>query len=210
MPMKLSTRLAIAMVGLLLFTAVAVSLLSCRNLESVIIPRALEGIESRARLLARDIEDYSEHVVEDLIASRSEVALTGMLRAKIFGGVDPLDGLTEETWRERLAGRLVAELAAKPSYYQIRLIGVEDGGREIVRVQRSGRDGAIRIVPNSELQRKGDRDYFTATIALSPGEVYAAPIDLNQELGAIEIPHVPVLRAATPVYTPDSRLFGIL
>ena len=35
-------------------------------------------------------------------------------------------------WRERIAARLAAELDAKPAYAEFRIIGLEDGGREIL------------------------------------------------------------------------------
>ncbi len=61
-----------------------------------------------------------------------------------------------------------------------------------------------------ELQRKADRPAFKETIRLPAGEVYVSPVELNQENGAIETPHVPVLRVATPLYAPDGRPFGIV
>jgi len=208
--MRLSTRLALAMVGLVLFTALAVGFLTYRSLEAEIVPRALGGIETRARLLADEFEERAQRLVDDFPGFRAGIALNGVLRARLSGGIDPFDGVTEETWRRRLAERYVAELAAKPDYYQIRVIGIEDGGREIVRVDRSSKDGTLRVALDSELQRKGDREYFKQAIGLRAGEIYISPIELDREYGAIEVPNVPVLRVATPLHTSDSRLFGIL
>ena len=83
--------------------------------------------------------------------------------------------------KKRIASRFVAELTAKPEYSQFRIIGIADGGRELVRVDRMGPGGAIRVVPDVELQRKGDRDYFKAAIQLPAGQLYASPIDFNRE-----------------------------
>src|SRR5450756_998888 len=80
----------------------------------------------------------------------------------------------------------------------------------MVRVDRSGPDGTIRIVPDNELQRKEDRPAFTETIRLPAGEVYVSAVELNREKGVVETPHVPVLRVATAVHTPDGRPFGIV
>src|SRR5215472_6806712 len=139
--MRLSTRLALTMVGLVLFTALAVGFLTYRSLEAEIVPRALEGIETRARLLADRFEERAQRLVDDFPGFRAGIALNGVLRARLSGGIDPFDGVTEETWRRRLAERYVAELAAKPDYYQIRVIGIEDGGRKSVGFDRSGKDG---------------------------------------------------------------------
>ena len=155
--MRLSTRLAIAMVGLVLFTALAVVVLSYRNLEAEIVPRALEVIEGRTRLLADKFAEHTQRAIDDLPGLRATAALSGILRARASGGVDPVDGVTEETWRQRVADQYAGELAAKPAYYKMPIIGVEDGGREIVRVDRSGTapingrqlaDAALKLRPS--------------------------------------------------------------
>ena len=63
------------------------------------------------------------------------------------------------------ADRLAAQMALKPAY-SLRFIGVEDGHREILRVDRSGPNGAVRIVPEAELKPVGDAPYFRDTIKL--------------------------------------------
>ena len=109
-----------------------------------------------------------------------------------------------------MAERLLAELEAKPSYAQFRIIGIEDGGREILRIDHSGPNGAIRLVPDAELQRKGERPYFRDTISKGANEIYVSALDLNQENGVIETPHVPTLRIGTPLLGPDGKPFGIV
>jgi PAS domain S-box-containing protein len=209
--MKLSTRLFLVMVGLVAATAIAVGWLSYRNVEAAVLPRAIERVESHVRLLAAELEIYARSARADIAGFRTAVALNGIVRAHVAGGTDPVDGATtEKTWRDRMAARYAAELASKPAYSQFRIIGVDDGGRELVRVDRMGKDGAIRIVPDAELQKKGDRGYFTATLAVQPDEIYVSPVELNQENGVFETPHVPVLRVSAPIQTPDGKPFGIV
>ena len=152
--MSLFIRLVIAMVALVLITAASVGLLAYRNLEEAILPRALERIETHTRLLAAELESYARSARADVLGFRSAVALEGIVRARLAGGIDPLGGTTEAAWRERMAGRYAAELASKPAYSQFRIIGIDNGGREIVRVDRYGPSGAVRIVPDSELESK--------------------------------------------------------
>lgn len=206
--MKLWTRLAAAMILLVALTAAAVGWLSYRNLEQTITPRALERIEDHAQLLALDIRSYVETARADIGGFRSAVALNGMIRARAAGGLDPVDGTSEVVWRDRMAERYVVELESKPSYSQFRIIGAD--GREMVRADRSGPNGAIRVVPQAELQDKGDRDYFRDAIRLPSGGIYISQIDLNRERGALEIPHLPTIRVATPVHTATNELFGIV
>ncbi len=196
---------------MILLAALAVSAvgwLSYRNLEQALLPRVLDRIETHSRLVAADIQSHVRGARADVSIFRSLVAADKMMLAHLSGGTDPDDGVSESTWRDRLVTRLIAELEAKPAYSQFRLISAENG-REIVRVDRSGADGAVRAVPDAEMQQKGDRPYFREAIKLRPGEVYVSPIDLNVENGAIEMPHVPTLRVATAVFGPGAKLFGI-
>jgi PAS domain S-box-containing protein len=207
--MTLTTRLAIAMILLVAVAVSAVGWLSYRSLEQALLPRVLDRIETHSQLVANDLRSYVRGARADIASFRSSAAANGMVRARLNGGIDPVDHVPEATWRERLLTRLVAELRAKPAYSKFRLIGVEDGQREIVRVDRSGPNGQIRIVPDAELQQKGDRPFFNEALKQRPDEAYVSSIDLNQDNGAIETPHVPTLRVATPVVAPDGKPFGI-
>ena len=131
-----------------------------------------------------------------------------ILRARLAGGADPVDGLGEQYWRERLADIFQATLRAKPQYFQIRLIGTADQGREIVRAERQGTE--VSIVPDELLQEKGDRSYFQEAIQSPPGAVYLSRIELNEDHGRISEPRVPTLRAATVIAGPDRKPFGLL
>ena len=203
-------RLTAAMVALALLSATAVGLFSYSNIAALVLPRALERIDMRARFLAAEFEATVRATRPSVIGFGSAVAIEGIMRASLAGGIDPRDGIALTTWRDRLAGRLVSELKANPDYLQFRVIGVADGGREIVRVDRQVPGGPIRIAPDQELQQKGDRPYFQQAIGLPAGEVYVSPVELNVEHGSIQVPHVPVLRTATPIHTPDGKPFGIV
>jgi len=206
----LATRLAVAMTMLVAIAVFAVGWLSYRNLERALLPRALDRIETHATLLAADLQSHVRGARGDVASFRSAAALNGLIRAHFAGGIDPVDHLSEKTWHDRMAERLIAELKAKPSYAQFRIIGIENGGREILRVDHSGPNGSIRLVPDAELQEKADRPYFKGTLSLQPNEIYVSPLNLNQENGAIEVPHVPTLRIATQLQAPDGKPFGIV
>ena len=140
-------RLTAAMVLVVVLTAAAVGWVTYRNLEQAILPRALDRIESHAELLATDLGSYVQGPRADIGGFRSAVALNGIMRARLAGGVDPTDGTSESVWRDRMAERYAVELQSKPSYAMFRIIGTD--GREIVRVDRSGPGGAIRNVPDA-------------------------------------------------------------
>ena len=208
--MKLTTRLAVAMIALVALTVSAVGWLNYRSLEQALLPRVLDRIETHAQLVASDLQSYVRGARADVATFPSHAAAHGMVLAHFNGGIDPVDRISESAWRQRLTTRLVADLGAKPAYSQFRLIGIEDGGREIIRVDRMGPGGTIRVVPDAELQRKGDRDYFKDTIRLAADQIYVSPVDLNQENGTIEAPHVPTLRIAAPILAAGGEPFGIV
>jgi len=54
--MRLSTRLTLAMVGLVILTAAAVATLIHRNIEQRALPRVLDRIDTRAHLLTLQLE----------------------------------------------------------------------------------------------------------------------------------------------------------
>jgi len=208
--MTLTTRLAIAMILLVAIAVSAVGWLSYRSLEQALLPGVLDRIETHSKLVAADLQSYVRGARADIATFSSRAVVRGMVTAHFNGGIDPVDHVSESAWHAGLLTRLAVELGSKPAYSQFRFIGVDDGGRELVRVDRSGPNGTVRVVPDAELQRKGDRSYFKETIKLAENEIYVSPIDLNQENGAVETPQVPTLRVATPIFAPDGKPYGIV
>ncbi len=97
--------------------------------------------------------------------------------------------------RAELAEQFVSFARSKPIYNQLRWI--DETGMERVRVDTV--HGKPVIVPEAELQNKGQRYFFTDTMELAPGEIFVSPLDLNIEHDKIEEPYKPMLRLATPV-----------
>ncbi|MDE2473048.1 MAG: PAS domain S-box protein [Bradyrhizobium sp.] len=207
--MTLTTKLAVAMIALVAVTISAIGWLNYRSLEQALLPRVLDRIESQSQLAAADLEAYVAGARGDVANLQSGAALDGLMRAREAGGTDPVDGVSEKTWRERLAARLVAELDAKPAYADIRVIGVDDNQREIIRVDRRAPNDAVEIVPDERLARNGDRVYFKQTIKLRTDEIYVSPLTLERRGETIIMPPVPMLRVATPIFTTGGKLFGI-
>ena len=107
-----------------------------------------------------------------------------------------------------MAARYLADLAARPDYLQIRLIGTD--GRELIRVERSEADAVPRIASHAELQDKSDARYFKSAIGFPPGQVYVSPVEHARTRSAAGLPPVPVFRVAAPVLMTDGRPFGIM
>lgn len=165
---------------MILLVAIAVSAvgwLSYRNLEQALLPRLVDRIETHSRLVAAELEFHVHTGPGDITTLQGLAAVAGVVRARFDGGIDPVGQTPEALWRERLGARLAAQMPLKPAF-SLRLIGVEDGHREIVRIDRSGPSGTVRIVPKPELQRVGDAPYFQNTIKLAADEIYVSPYNL--------------------------------
>ena len=92
------------------------------------------------------------------------------------------------------------------SYDQIRWLDAT--GMERLRINYSS--AGPMIVPQAQLQNKGERYYFTDTFGFDPGEIFVSPFDLNIEQGRIEVPYKPMIRFGTPVTDHNGIKRGIV
>lgn len=174
-------------------------------------------LEQTSRSLQQLIETKKTHINQTFSSNAADVRflastppISGIMRAQANEDFDAAENTTLDLWRERLSQIFFAYLSSQPSIAQIRFIGVEDNGMELVRVERAQGIGAMRITPDSELQGKASREYFQSTASLEKGDVYFSSITLNREHGRLDYPHWPTYRVATPIFTPDNHFFGII
>lgn len=159
----------------------------------------------RADEMSRSLQQYQS----DIRFLALLPALDGYLLSMQAGGKSPRTGLDTSVLHGALSAILRARLQAIPEYFQLRVIDNADHpGMELLRVERNGKN--IREVPAAFLQDKSDRYYFKATQQLKQGEIYASPIDLNQEHGEIETEQVRTLRLAMPVGWSNGKALGLL
>jgi len=97
-------------------------------------------------------------------------------------------------------------VTASDNYLQIRYINKE--GQEVVRVNREG-DG-VYFVPEKQLQNKADTSYFIESRKIDKGDIYLSEIELNVENGLIELPHLPVFRVVSPIYSSGGVFEGMI
>lgn len=208
--MTFSTRVTIAIVAVTLVTAGAGGVFTYFNLESTLHPVMLQQMAIRNGQLTNAVDASIRAAQSDVLAIISSQPLNGLMSAILSGGVDSTHGVTSGDWRARLEANFSAQLGAKPDYHQIRFIGIADGGRELVRVDRFGPDGTIRVQSSDRLDPKGNREYFLKTIELGRGQIYLGKVELSREHDALKVPHVPILRVASPVLTATGETFGIV
>jgi PAS domain S-box-containing protein len=163
--------------------------------------RAEVGAE-RARLLTHETAVVQEGVRR--LERGLEIATSDLSFVVDLVGAAIDDDMSEHF--AALERSTLAFLHHRPSYFQIRFIGAT--GYEILRVETT--PGGLRITPKSELQDKSQRDYFSATMRLGPGEMFVSPMEANVEHGVIDDPYKPVVRLATPIDDAAGQRRGIV
>jgi len=154
---------------------------------------ALQRNENRIIELEKNmIGQNLENVISDLLFLTDSFALN--------------DFAETETAYQNLAREWQILSDKKKIYDQIRYI--DTAGNETIRVNYT-QQGAY-IVPETALQNKSDRYYFTESIGLKKGQIYISKLDLNIENNKIEEPIKPMIRFATPVFAQDGTLKGVI
>ncbi|MEO6861936.1 MAG: methyl-accepting chemotaxis protein [Microcoleus sp.] len=194
---------------LILSTLIPVSILgwygissSTAALQTLALSNLAESVASSGEQIVNKLENISYDV---LFFSKSP-PIQGIIRARDKNGIDKETNSTYQNWVDRMQSTFASMMEVKPYYMQLRYI--DEKGDELVRLDYDGK--TIKIIPNSELENKAHRDYFSLTMKLKLGEIYVSQFNLNQERGKIEIPYKPTIRHATPVFNTKGERKGIL
>nr|WP_315218610.1 PAS domain S-box protein [uncultured Duganella sp.] len=132
----------------------------------------------------------------------------GITRASAHHGYDPQEESSGRLWEQRLGQIFGSFMQANQELTCIRLIGLADGGKEILRTQR--RDKKVGTVLANALMRQGSEDFFRATRQLAAGQVYLSDFRVEQLSGCARGPNQRVIHASTPVFDANGAAFGML
>ncbi|ATX80364.1 PAS domain S-box-containing protein [Mariprofundus aestuarium] len=176
----------------LLITAAAYSIYTIEKKSRIDL--LIEQNQSMIKLQKEVIAQDFRLIISDILFLASETELQE--------GVNDSDN--EQVLDATL--ELQSFVQAKKIYDQIRLI--DNNGMERIRINFDGTNATV--VPQEKLQSKADRYYFREALKLKKGEVYISPLDLNIELGEIEVPHKPMIRFATPLMNSEGRRLGVI
>lgn len=208
--MKQRNSLRIALIGFLLLMAIT-SAIGVKFYNSMVDVR--QGQE-----LAR-FEHYLEVGAAQMLVEIQAVrrrslylARSGytaeLLRARALRGVDPESASREAEWLERLTSHARTVTYLNDVILQIRLIGVGDRGREIMRVDRI--DEMIVATPRSRLLSQENQPFYKAAMQLGEGEIYQSGIDFSAENQLVPYHRQLVMTIATPVYNEAGRISGVI
>lgn len=170
--------------------------------------QAIESLGTETRLAAARFRTQFQQLNNDVFVISRTPPIQGMIRSTRNGGVDPLDQSTTELWRNRLETIFISLMEARPAYFQMRYIGFEDGGRELVRVDRRS-DGFLRV-PQERLQRKEHEPYFQRLLETGASDAVYSDVTYNREFGEVDPRMIPTVRVMLPVEDPQGAGYGIV
>ena len=195
-----------AMFGIALISIALINYIVQREHRTYLDEQGVQLLERADAAGARLNEELDQLARATRFLARTPPPL-GIARAIANDRLDPLERTPLERWRARLETIFSAFAESHPSYYQMRLVGIADGGRELARVElENGQPKAISV---DRLQRKEDRAYYEEGLRLPAAEVHLSEINLNQEYGRVVTPHRRTVRAVAPVFEGAAR-FGFV
>ncbi len=216
---KLTNQLAVILSLCTILPVLFVGVYSVYAFSNALSNLATEKVSAQVQDEAEQIAEFLQGIERDTLFLGNAPGLTELIAARDRAPADPDAETTPDAAdaadpdpdaiaaaREQLQTLFARQMAAKPDYMQLRYL--DETGQEIVRVDSDGT--TVTPIATDRLQNKGDRGYFTNTMALSVGEIYVSPLNLNRERGEIERPFNPVIRYATPVFNASGEPRGIV
>ena len=198
------TRTTLVFALLLVAATTITGWIAFRDSRDQVIAQARTDMRHTLDLVSARTLAFSHTLDEDISFLSDNDPLHGFCAQ-----LDTTDTLSFPIARERVALLLESFIRSRPMYAQVRVIGADSIGSELLRFDQQ-EHSAVRRIADSLLQAKGDRDYYQLTMKLQQGEHYFSRIDLNKEHGHVSHPLMPTLRVAAPLFTPRSARAGIV
>ena len=200
-------RFSAILVGIALILCIAFVVIFESLVRNSVVESYRVRVEEQLSMRQAQLQDEINILRNKLTFIASTPPIAGILRSK-QSGRDQQDGSSYTEWTKRLQTIFIAYLENNPEILQIRYIGVADGGRELVRVERKKLN--ILVAAEDQLQSKADSEYFRAAMKLVPDEVYYSDINLNREFGKIEFPYRPTFRILINALDDSGNIFGFV
>lgn len=167
--------------------------------RALLIQSAKDKLATATQVLANRYSFFIADITKDLLFISQLPAINEIASSQT---------LQTTQHRERLATALAGFLRSHEEYNQVRFIGARDHGRELVRLDKS--QNSVHVVEGLALQEKAHYSYVYNTLQLKPGSVFVSGIRLNKERGLLDGYGKPSVIVATPVYSPDNTVFGVI
>jgi hypothetical protein len=141
--------------AVILVSAASVGIWTYLQLNAIILRNAFRALTEKAAVKALVLEQHFSEFSRDALYQSYTSPVHEYVKAYRDHTTSAEARRELQRWRTRMEENFVSMLTAKPFYFQIRFIRLDNQGRELVRVERRG--NRIETVPDDELQPKGPR-----------------------------------------------------
>ncbi|MBK6571467.1 MAG: response regulator [Saprospiraceae bacterium] len=196
---SLAVKNAVVYILLILLSSSLIGFFLYRISSNIVISSSEQQLSHTVEILDVKINSYINNIRKDILFLSRSAFLKDYIKSMYQSGV-PL-------MRNKLGEDYISFMSSRPDYAQLRIIGKENAGQEIIRVDQF--EKGIHLVQRDQLQQKGFSSYFQETLTYPEDSVYFSVIDLNKEHGKISNPQMSTLRVACPIFIQDTT-FGII
>uniref|UniRef100_UPI00405780AB response regulator n=1 Tax=Candidatus Electrothrix sp. TaxID=2170559 RepID=UPI00405780AB len=160
-------------------------------------------------LAGQGVRDTSRGITESLRAIPRDLSFVSSFYAmKQYLYWQDLDvDYKASDWKNVTLETFRSFLLSKGYYHKLRFINTQ--GVEQISVRYNKETDSVSTVQPEDLQDKQHRDYFLESMKNGSEEIFLSAMNLNEEHGKIEKPHVPVLRFARPVFGDNDVRYGV-
>jgi CheY-like chemotaxis protein len=202
------SKLTVLVISAVALTALAVNEVYVHGSNQILTERAIRDLKEEAKFFRYPLNSRIDRLKDDVLLLAELHATRGLVEATSHAGAVSVTQKPLAEFEERLGTTFVEMLRTRKHYRRIRVIGVADGGQDILRAERFGNQ--IEVMPRSRGKRSGNELNFQNTLRLAPGDVHLSEPSLEKDGAEVALPHTLVLLAAVPLYTADKQIFGIL
>jgi len=191
-----------------LLTAILVGGLYYARITELALNQGIETLLGRTLQIAPRFEASFTQMKNDAFLIANTPAVNEFVKFKRNPALEKIGALGLSDSRERVTTIFTTTLKLRPAYTKLRFIGLTDGDRELVRVNKTSDD--YEIVPPQKLQRTGEEPYIVDSINLKPSESYFSAVTLNREYGKVDKTHTITIRHVSPVFDERGKLFSFI
>ncbi|WP_221075171.1 putative bifunctional diguanylate cyclase/phosphodiesterase [Agarivorans aestuarii] len=193
---SISLRFGLWFAGFGILASVVTAAVSYHESRGLLAESAERELATTTQILTREFSSSIDEITKDVLFLSSIPQTAGYFEAD-----------NKLVLSEQLKDIFKQKLSLNPSYFQVRFIGAENFGRELIRVDRLS-DGLIAI-PAASLEEKAHYPYVFRTLRLDAGESYLSDVDIHNEKGVELGQHQPTLKIASPVFS-NGKALGLV
>ncbi|MEC5218151.1 diguanylate cyclase (GGDEF)-like protein [Actimicrobium sp. GrIS 1.19] len=199
--MRIGLKLAIWLVLFGVFSSALTGFYAYSKSRAILISASEDKLLTATQVLGQRFTDSLAPITNDLAV----LAALPQARHLVAAQGNEAERAANRTMLEQTFASM---LSGHSDYLKVRLIGAQEYGRELVRIDRSGND--IGVADAENLLEKGHFPYVFEALRLPPGAFYFSKINLNGDgINGRDV-SVPTLRIATPVYGSQGPAAGIV